>query len=142
MKKEKEEEEKTGKRRENIKTEWGQDLRLKIKKELWDEVKIEFNRLSEIIEEERKQMKIFMEEMKEVKEMRLKVEKEIREKETAKFKSLCEVIEKEREIYLEELKQMKELAKNEIESFRKLRQEKDEVESEEEIADFNRQSEV
>ena len=54
------------------------------------------------------EMKIFMEEMKEVKEIKLKIEKEIREKETIKFRSLCE---KEREIYLEELKQMKELAK-------------------------------
>ena len=38
---------------------------------------IEFNRLSEVIEEERKELKIFMEEMKEVKEMRSKIEKEI-----------------------------------------------------------------
>ena len=64
MKMEKEEEEKTGKRRGDIKTEWDHDFRLKLKKELREELKLECNRLSEKIEEERKEMKIFMEEMK------------------------------------------------------------------------------
>jgi len=80
--------------------------------------------------------------MKEVKEMKLKIEKDIREKETLKFKSLCKVIEKERATYLEELKEMKKLVKYEIESLRKLRQENDDVESEEEITEFSRLSEV
>ena len=71
MKKEKVEEKKTGERRENIKTEWDQNFRAKIKKEL-QEVKIECNRLSKMIEEERKEMNIFREEMKEVKEMKSK----------------------------------------------------------------------
>ena len=44
MKKEKEEEEKTGKRRGDIKTEWDHDFRLKLKNELREEVKIECNR--------------------------------------------------------------------------------------------------
>ena len=74
MKKEKVEEKKTGERRENIKTEWDQNFRAKIKKELREEVKIECNRLSEIIEEERKEIETFMEEMKELREIKLKIE--------------------------------------------------------------------
>ena len=77
MKMEKEEEEKTGKRRGDIKTEWDHDFRLKLKKELREELKLECNRLNEKIEEERKEMKIFMEEMKELKEIKLKLEDEI-----------------------------------------------------------------
>ena len=131
-----------GKRRGDIKTEWDHDFRLKLKKELREEVKIECNRLNEKIEEERKEMKIFMEEMKEVKEMKLKIEDEIREKETIKVKSLCKMIEKERETYLEELKEMKEIMKYEIENLKKLRREKDEVESEREIDEFYRLKEI
>ena len=82
-------------------------------------------------------MKIFMEEMKEVKEMKLKIVKEIWENEIIKSKILFEVIEKERQTYLKELKEIKELIKHEIESIRKLRREKDDEESEEEIAEFN-----
>ena len=130
------------KRRGKIKTEWDHDFRLKLKKELREELKLECNRLSEKIEEERKEMKIFMEEMKEVKEMKLKIEDEIREKETIKVKILYEVIEKERETYLEELKEMKEIMKYEIENLRKLRREKDDVESGREIDEFYRLNEI
>ena len=142
MKMEKEEEEKTGKRRGDIKTEWDHDFRLKLKKELREELKLECNRLSEKIEEERKEMKIFMEEMKEIKDLKLKIEDEIREKETIKVKSLCEEIGKERETYLEELKEMKEVMKYEIENLKKLRREKDEVESEREIDEFYKLKEI
>ena len=64
---------------------------------------------------------------------------------TIKFIRIGEVIEEERKelkTYMEELKEKKELVKYEIEILRKLRQEKDDVESEEEIAEFNRLSEV
>ena len=61
----------------NSMMEWEQDFRSKIEKEIREGVTIEFNRLSEVIEEKRKELKIFMEEMKEVKEMKLKIEKEI-----------------------------------------------------------------
>ena len=50
-----------------------------------------------------------------------------------RVKILCEEIEKERETYLEELKEMKEIMKYEIENLRKLRREKDDVESGREI---------
>ena len=87
-------------------------------------------------------MKIFMEEMKEVKELKLKIEDEIRKKETIKAQSLCEIIEKERETYVKELKEMKEIMKCEIENLRKLRREKEDVESEKEIDEFYRLREI
>ena len=80
MKKEKEEEKETYKRRKNSKKEWDQDFKSKIKEELREEVRIGCYRLKEIIEEERKEIETFMEEMKEVREIRLRIEKEIREK--------------------------------------------------------------
>ena len=52
----------------NITKEWEKDLRSKIEKEIREEVTIEFNRMSEIIEEERKELKIYMEEMEKEKE--------------------------------------------------------------------------
>ena len=138
MKKEKEEEKETYKRRKNSKKEWDQDLKSKIKEELREEVRIGCHRLKEIIEEERKDIEIFMEEMREVREIKQKMEEEIREKGRMKFRSLCEEVEKEREIYLEELKEMKELMKYEIKSLIKLRQEKVDTDSEGEIAEVNK----
>ena len=54
MMKEKEEENKINRNVKNIMKEWENDLRLKIEKEWREEMTIEFNRQSEIIEEERK----------------------------------------------------------------------------------------
>ena len=53
MMKEKEEEKKIDMKVKNIMKEWEKDLRSKIEKELREEMTIEFNRRSEIIEEER-----------------------------------------------------------------------------------------
>ena len=102
-------------------------MRSKIEKEIREEVTIEFNRLSEIIEIERRKLKTYMDEMKKEKELRSKTEKEVREEVTIKFKRMTEVIEEERKemkTYMEELREIKELVKNEIESLRNLRQEK------------------
>ena len=73
MMKEKEEEKKIDRKVKNIMKEWEKDLQSKIEKEIREEVTIEFNRLSEIIEEERKEMKTYMEEMKTEKELRSKI---------------------------------------------------------------------
>ena len=53
MMKEKEEEKKIDMKVKNIMKEWEKDMRSKIEKELREEMTIEFNRRSEIIEEER-----------------------------------------------------------------------------------------
>ena len=58
---------------------------------------IEFNRRSEIIEEERKELKTYMEEMKKEKELRSKTEKEVREEVTIKCKRMSERKNKKKE---------------------------------------------
>ena len=93
---------------------------------------IKCKRMSEVIEEERKELKTYMEEMKKEKELRSKIEKEVREEVTIKFKRMSEVIEEERKemkTYMEELREIKELVKNEIESIIQLQREKNDIES-------------
>ena len=75
MRKEKEEGKMIDKKLKNIMKEWEHDFRLKIEKEIPEELTLELNKLREVIEEERKELKSYMEEMKIEKEERLKIEK-------------------------------------------------------------------
>ena len=86
----------------------------------------EFNRLSEVLKKERKELKTYMEEMKKEKVSRPKIVEEVSEEVTIKFIKMNEVIEVERKDlkdYMEELKEIKEVVKNEMdekEGFKKL----------------------
>jgi len=53
----------------SIVKEWKWNLRSKIEKEIREEVEIKYDRLSEVIEEERKEVKTYIEEMKKIKEL-------------------------------------------------------------------------
>ena len=80
MRKEKEMGKMIDKKLKNIMKEWEHDFRSKIEKEIREEVTLEFNKLREVVEEERIELKSYMEEIKKEKEVKLKVEKEVCEK--------------------------------------------------------------
>ena len=75
----------------------------------------EFYRLNEILKEERKELKSYMEEIRIEKVSRPKIVEEVSEEVTIKFIKMNEVIEVERKDlkdYMEELKEIKEVVKN------------------------------
>ena len=130
MMKEKEEEKKINRKMKNITKEWENDLRTKIEKEIREEMTTELNGMIVVMEEERKELKNCMEEVKREKELRSEIEREVCEEVTMKCKRMGEVIEKEiKELKtcMEELNKIKQVMKDEIESLRKLRQERGDV---------------
>ena len=62
--KEKDDEKKTDRMVKNMVKEWKKNIRSKMEKEVREEIKIEINRLKVIIDEERKDLKTHMEDMK------------------------------------------------------------------------------